>query len=254
MAPTRAVADWRAGGSPEQWLGAELRRMRYKVAGVHGSLVATNDGFLVAHDVYDLEPTAIAALAAASRSLASRTTLSTGRGQFREAIARGSEGYLAVYAAGDSALVAVIGTADLNIAMLHYQTRDIVERIATYTGKLATWPEPAGRPAAGAASAAGAAAVGAAAGTRAVSAAAAGAGAAAAGAGAAAAGAGAAAAGAGAAGTRAVGGAGAAAGAESLGWPAVSGVPAGSPDGRPVPLPRRRPAASASPARAPRFS
>ncbi len=154
MTPPQVVAGWPAGaplgpagptgGSPEQRVRAELRRIRDKVSGVHGSLVATNDGFLVAHDVPDLEPTAIAALAATSRSLASRTTLSTGRGQLREALARGSQGYLAVYAAGDSALIAVIGTPDLNIAMLHYQTREIVERIATYASEFGPQPHAAG--------------------------------------------------------------------------------------------------------------
>lgn len=130
-------------GSAEDQVRAELRLIRDSVAGVHGSLVATNDGFLVAHDIPDIEPTAIAALAATTRSLASRTTESTGRGQFREAIARGRHGYLVVYAAGRSTLLAVVGTTDLNIGMLHYQTREIAERIATYAAQFGTGPVPA---------------------------------------------------------------------------------------------------------------
>jgi predicted regulator of Ras-like GTPase activity (Roadblock/LC7/MglB family) len=124
----------------------ELRLIRDNVAGVQGSLVATNDGFLVAHDIPDIEPTAIAALAAATRSLSGRTTQSTGRGQFREAISRGTAGYLVVYAAGPSALLAVVGTTELNIGMLHYQTREIAERIATYAGQFATRPVPVPAP------------------------------------------------------------------------------------------------------------
>jgi predicted regulator of Ras-like GTPase activity (Roadblock/LC7/MglB family) len=140
-----AAAAGPAGGrSPDDQVQSDLGLIRAKVAGVQGSLVATSDGFLVAHDVPGLEPTAIAALAAATRSLAGRTTASTGRGQFREAIARGSDGYIAVYAAGESALVAVVGTADLNIGMLRYQTREIVERIAAYAVRLGAWPAPSG--------------------------------------------------------------------------------------------------------------
>ncbi len=123
-------------GSAEDRVRAELRLIRDSVAGVHGSLVATNDGFLVAHDIPDIEPAAIAALAATTRSLASRTTESTGRGQF-------CHGYLVVYAAGRSTLLAVVGTTDLNIGMLHYRTREVAERIATYAAQFGTGPVPA---------------------------------------------------------------------------------------------------------------
>jgi uncharacterized protein len=123
----------------EDRLRAELEHIRSSVAGVHGSLVATSDGFLVAHDVPDLEPTEIAALVATTRALASRTTSATGRGEFREALARGSQGYLAAYAAGSNAIVAVIGTNDLNIGMLHLQTREIVARIAATSPELRKW-------------------------------------------------------------------------------------------------------------------
>jgi len=130
---------------------AELDLIKTTVAGVSGSLVATTDGLVVAYDVPDLEPTQIAALAAATLSLASRATLATGLGDFREAVARGSDGYLAVYAAGTSAIVAVIGTSNLNLGMLHYQARDIIDRVAEYSSELGqlTTPIPARRPATG---------------------------------------------------------------------------------------------------------
>ena len=77
----------------------ELQRIRERVVGVHGSLTATSDGLLIAHDLSDREPTQIAALIATTLALGSRMTLSTGRGQFRETVTRGTDGYLAVYAA-----------------------------------------------------------------------------------------------------------------------------------------------------------
>jgi predicted regulator of Ras-like GTPase activity (Roadblock/LC7/MglB family) len=118
---------------------AELELIRSNVSGVYGSLVATSDGFLVAHDVPDLEPTEIAALVATTRALASRTTSATGRGEFREALARGSKGYLAAYAAGVNAIVAVIGTNELNIGLLHLQTREVIERIAAHSPEFRKW-------------------------------------------------------------------------------------------------------------------
>jgi predicted regulator of Ras-like GTPase activity (Roadblock/LC7/MglB family) len=123
---------------PEQ-VRAELRKIRADVAGVCGSIVATNDGFLLSQDVTELEPTEIAALVATTRALASRTTLAAARGQFKETVTRGSDGYLAVYAAGHSATVAVIGSCELNVAMLRYRAREAIERIAAISSGYARW-------------------------------------------------------------------------------------------------------------------
>jgi len=123
----------------EERLRTELGLIKESIAGVHGSVVATSDGFLVAHDVPDLDPTDVAALLSATRAVTSQGIAATGRGQFREAISRGTHGYLAVYAAGDSAIVAVIGNAELNIALLHFRVKEIVERIATCTAEFGRW-------------------------------------------------------------------------------------------------------------------
>src|SRR5215469_6901042 len=100
-------------GARSAWLAdrvrAELLQIREQVKGIYGSLVATGDGFLVAHDVPELEPTEIATLLATTRALSARTPSAAGPGVLRESVARGSLGYLAVYAAGDRAIVAVIG-------------------------------------------------------------------------------------------------------------------------------------------------
>lgn len=136
-----------AGPSVEERVRAELLTIRASVAGVHGSLVATSDGFLVSHDVPDLEPAQIAVLVATTRALANSATMSTGRGGFLEALARGGHGYLAVYAAGDNATMAVIGTSELNVGMLNYQAREIAARIATYSYEFRRWATPGPTPA-----------------------------------------------------------------------------------------------------------
>lgn len=122
---------------------AEFQLIKANVAGVQGTLVATSDGFLVAHDMPDVNLTDVAALLAASRALAIRGIAVTGRGQFREVLTRGTEGYLAVYAAGDNAIVAVIGDNDLNVGLLHFRVRDSLERIAGYAADFARWSAPA---------------------------------------------------------------------------------------------------------------
>jgi predicted regulator of Ras-like GTPase activity (Roadblock/LC7/MglB family) len=146
--------------SVEDRVRAELELIRAHVAGVRGSLAATSDGLVVAHDLPDVEPTQVAALAAATLALASRATLATGCGNFREAVARGSDGYLAFYAAGDSAIVAVVGTRSLNVGMLQYRAREFIEHIATFSTQIglraAAGRAPAPAPAAPAAATAGA--------------------------------------------------------------------------------------------------
>jgi predicted regulator of Ras-like GTPase activity (Roadblock/LC7/MglB family) len=123
----------------EELVLAELRSLRDNVVSVHGSLVATSDGLLVTHDIPDMEPTRIAAIVAATLGLASQAT---GRGGFREAVARGGTGYLVVYAAGGNAVVAVLGDNELNVGMLHYEMRDMIVRITAYSAEFARWADP----------------------------------------------------------------------------------------------------------------
>jgi uncharacterized protein len=125
----------------EELVRTELRSLRDSVVGVHGSLVATSDGLLVTHDLPDIEPTPIAAIVAATLGLASQATQATGRGGFREAVARGGTGYLVVYAAGGNAVVAVLGDNELNVGMLHYEMRDMIVRIAGYSADFARWAD-----------------------------------------------------------------------------------------------------------------
>ena len=119
----------------------ELRLIRKNVPGVRGSITATSDGLLVAHDMHDLEPTQIAALVAATHAVAVRASLSSQCGQLKEVITRGSDGYLAVYAAGNAAIVAVLGSTELNVAMLNLQARKMIERIAEHSAGLSRRPQ-----------------------------------------------------------------------------------------------------------------
>jgi len=122
----------------------ELRLIRKNVPGVRGSITATSDGLLVAHDMRGIEPTQIAALVAATHAVAVRASLSTECGQLREVITRGSDGYLAVYAAarsGGPVIIAVLGTAELNVAMLNFQARKMIDRIAEHTVGLVRGPQ-----------------------------------------------------------------------------------------------------------------
>jgi uncharacterized protein len=136
MSIREATSSAASSASSADLIRAELESLKASVAGVHGSLVATSDGLVVAHDLPGLEPTQIAAIAATTHALGARTTLAAGRGQLRETVAHGSDGYLAVYAVGDTAIIAVVGTPGLNVGMLHYQARDAIARMTKYIADL----------------------------------------------------------------------------------------------------------------------
>jgi uncharacterized protein len=118
---------------------AELRALRSKVAGISGCLVATNDGMLVAHDFPGADPARLAALLSTALGLVRQAVGETRRGELREAVARGTSGYLMVYAAGDSALVAIAADDQTQAGKMQFEARQTVARIAAYSSAFPAW-------------------------------------------------------------------------------------------------------------------
>jgi predicted regulator of Ras-like GTPase activity (Roadblock/LC7/MglB family) len=113
----------------------QLATLRRGVRGIRGSLVATSDGLLVASDIADDEPEQLAALTSTLVGLAGFAVEVTGTGTLIEAVARGDRGYVAAYAVGAAAALAVVGDADLNVAMLHLKTKPVVERLTALSDR-----------------------------------------------------------------------------------------------------------------------
>jgi predicted regulator of Ras-like GTPase activity (Roadblock/LC7/MglB family) len=118
---------------------AELQALRSKVAGIRGCLVATNDGMLVAHDFPGADPMRLAALVSTALGLARQAVSETGRGLLREAVARGTSGYLMVYAAGDGALVAIAADDQTQAGKMQFEARQTVARITAYSSAFPAW-------------------------------------------------------------------------------------------------------------------
>lgn len=115
---------------PFQIVRGELAALRHRVTGVSGSVITGVDGLLILHDTLtEAEPHDIAALAAGAHGISRTCGAALGQGTFSEVTIRNQGGYLAVYAVGELALLAVIGDSGLNIARLHLEARPVTARL-----------------------------------------------------------------------------------------------------------------------------
>ncbi|GLW03278.1 roadblock/LC7 domain-containing protein [Streptomyces lavendulae] len=102
---------------------AELRRLRARVPQLTGALAASADGLVLAQDSAAAEAESVAALTAAALGVAQRLSDCTGQGGFRELLVRGENGYVATYAAGDTAVLTLIAEPRVNVGRLHLEAR-----------------------------------------------------------------------------------------------------------------------------------
>ncbi|WP_199885514.1 roadblock/LC7 domain-containing protein [Streptomyces sp. CB00455] len=109
---------------------AELRRLRARVPQLTGALAASADGLVLAQDSAAAEAETVAALTAAALGVAQRLSDSTGQGGFRELLVRGEHGYVATYAAGETAVLTLTADTRVNVGRLHLEARRSSLRIA----------------------------------------------------------------------------------------------------------------------------
>ncbi|GAA3231641.1 roadblock/LC7 domain-containing protein [Streptomyces sp. NPDC006186] len=108
---------------------AELRRLRARLPQLTGAVAAGRDGLVLAQDAPGVEPDGLSALTATTLAVAIRMTDATGRGDFRELLIRGSEGYVATYAAGRHAVLTLLTQDRVNVGRLHLEGRRAGARI-----------------------------------------------------------------------------------------------------------------------------
>jgi hypothetical protein len=107
----------------------ELGKLRARLPELTGSVLATTDGMVVAHDAHHIEPDSLAALSAAHLALARRFAHAVKHGELRESVVQGTDGYITSYAAGAQALLTVVTTRDANLALVHLEARRTVQRL-----------------------------------------------------------------------------------------------------------------------------
>ncbi|MGW7236807.1 roadblock/LC7 domain-containing protein [Streptomyces sp. NPDC054804] len=117
------------GNSGREAVLDELRRLRTRMPQLTGALAAGVDGLVVAHDCPGVDPEGLAALTAAELGVAVRVSDATGKGELRELLVRGEDGYVATYAAGRSAVLTLLAEDRVNVGRLHLEGRRAAARI-----------------------------------------------------------------------------------------------------------------------------
>lgn len=125
----------------------ELGNLRTRVPELRGSVLATADGMVVAHDSHGIEPDSLAALAAAHLALARRFAHAVNQGELRESVVECDGGYITSYTAGPNALLTLVASGDANLAMVHLEARRCVRRLVALLALEPAAPERAGIPA-----------------------------------------------------------------------------------------------------------
>lgn len=107
----------------------ELGNLRRRMPELTGSVLATADGLVVAHDAHGIEPDSLAALAAAHLALARRFAHAVNQGELRESVVECDGGYITSYTAGPNALLTLVTSGNANLAMVHHEARRCVRRL-----------------------------------------------------------------------------------------------------------------------------
>ena len=118
-------------------------------AEMEGSVVATTDGLVIAHDLgasetYGVEPSGVAALAAVCLGLSQRIADTASHGDLQETVVRGSLGQVVTYAAGERALLTILFRDNGDVPHVHAEARPAADRIAmlladVWQDDAATW-------------------------------------------------------------------------------------------------------------------
>ncbi|MER7755766.1 roadblock/LC7 domain-containing protein [Kitasatospora sp. NPDC097643] len=111
-------------------LAAEMRVLRERVVGITDVVVASADGLLITADSGETESAeGLAALTAATLSIARRAGTIASKGLLHHTVARFTDGFLVAQAIGEMALIGVLGDAGLDVKRLHIEAQVSADRI-----------------------------------------------------------------------------------------------------------------------------
>ncbi|MEU9608576.1 roadblock/LC7 domain-containing protein [Streptomyces sp. NPDC048057] len=118
---------------------AELKGLRLRLPQLTGALAASTDGLVLGSDVGD--PECAAALAVVALGVCVRLSEATGLGRFQDVLVRGERGYVATYAVGPSAALALTAGPRVDVDRLHREARASCVRLAKLVDGAALQPD-----------------------------------------------------------------------------------------------------------------
>ncbi len=113
-------------------LSTELHRLRHAIPGVSGAVLADVDGLLIANELPGIEPTHIAALAAAGLGISFRFAETAGHGPLREFVVRAPRGWVACYPAGAYAILTLLAHPETEVSRLHAEAHAAAQRLGLF--------------------------------------------------------------------------------------------------------------------------
>jgi predicted regulator of Ras-like GTPase activity (Roadblock/LC7/MglB family) len=130
----------------EAAIRTELEGLRARLPDVTGVVAATADGLLLADDAPGRPAPGVAALSAAALGLGLRLADAAGQQPLRELLIRTGGGCVALYPAGNDAVLLVLAGPQTNVGRLHLESRRSGARVAALLDGSAARPADGGAP------------------------------------------------------------------------------------------------------------
>lgn len=127
--------------SRQEALRDMIQSLREDVPDVQGVMVVTSDGQMVVHD-FKADALRMAVMAATALGVVRHMTRTIALGEFHEAVFHGNEGYLLLYSAGDTEVLAVAASTLGNLGLIHLEARSLVQRLMALREELPVHQEP----------------------------------------------------------------------------------------------------------------
>lgn len=109
-----------------------LQTLESEVPSVIGTLIASQDGFVITDTLKGEDEEEIAAMVATTTGVSERMSSTLSAGEVEETSIKGGDRSIFLYRAGKEGVLAVIAGEDANVGMIHLQARRATEEIASF--------------------------------------------------------------------------------------------------------------------------
>lgn len=107
-----------------------LKGLQNRSPGIEASALISEDGLIIASALSsDLDDTRVGGMTATLLSLGTRASAELHRGEVREVIVRGDNGYAVMVSAGTGTLLLVLTTEDTKLGLIFFDMREAIKGI-----------------------------------------------------------------------------------------------------------------------------